>query len=71
MRTTKASPHECPECQGIGYTAATSDSMLDSNGAPLTRRTRDEEGIAEKTTVRKGSGCPRCLGTGQLLPRMH
>lgn len=59
MRITKALPTECPDCSGLGYTEATCDTME-------TRRDR-EYGIVEKKTLSKGSGCPRCLGTGQIV----
>lgn len=59
MRITKARPTECSECNGLGYTDATCDIME-------VRRDR-EYGTVEKKTVSKGSGCPRCLGTGQSV----
>lgn len=58
-RITKARDTECQTCSGLGYTADTADTME-------TRRDR-EYGIVEKKTLSKGSGCPRCLGTGQIV----
>jgi len=56
-RLTKAKPTECPVCQGIGYTRAT---------CPELEQRIDKDGRTKLATVRLGSGCPRCLGTGQL-----
>lgn len=63
MRITKKSETECTHCNGLGYTADTAAVME-------TRRDR-EYGVVEKKTLAQGSGCPKCLGTGQLFPRMH
>lgn len=56
-RITKARSTECPACQGMGYTRATCTE---------TAQVIDKDGKSRIVTTRLGSGCPRCLGTGQL-----
>lgn len=49
-------PTECPACNGWGYTPATcTEYQLDKI-----------DGRDSMRTTKLGSGCPRCLGTGQL-----
>jgi hypothetical protein len=72
-RITGARETECPECNGLGYTHATCDDMQTRK---VTREEHEQSHVSlppvvEMRTIRKGSGCPRCLGTGQLMPRMH
>lgn len=45
---------ECPTCEGIGYT---------TNTAPTTQKQSD----GKLVTLKLGSGCEKCLGTGQLV----
>ena len=56
-RITKSKPTECSACQGIGYTRATCTEMVQQI---------DKDGRSRLITQRLGSGCPRCLGVGQL-----
>ncbi len=62
MRITGKLLTECPECHGVGYTPATAAEM----------HAHCEDPDLEQFTVYRdnvpqlGSGCPRCLGTGQL-----
>lgn len=56
-RITKAHVDECKECQGIGYTRATSPELSQQIGA---------DGKSRLVTLKRGSGCPRCLGTGRI-----
>ena len=58
-RVTKASPNECPDCGGMGYTVETTAEMQ----LRFNKRLGD---MVERRTIKQGSGCPRCLGTGQL-----
>jgi RecJ-like exonuclease len=53
QRVTKALATECPDCNGFGYTQNTCPEMVIERGR-------------EKRTLQQGSGCPRCLGTGQI-----
>lgn len=58
-RTTGALQAECETCDGMGYTEATCTEMhLDWNA--------ELGAFVEQWTVKQGSGCPHCLGTGQL-----
>lgn len=59
MRITGALKTECPHCRGLGYTPQTSAEME-------TQWSRDNQDYVEIKTIRQGSGCPRCHGTGQL-----
>lgn len=68
-RITGQKPTECSKCSGLGYTRETADLME-------TRRPTAQEVLdygmdprewVECATVRKGSGCPRCKGVGQIL----
>lgn len=63
MRITKARKTECRECYGLGYTPATAAEMVTENFEPYleigTQRTLDGVPLV-------GSGCPRCLGLGQM-----
>lgn len=58
-RITKAKPTECPECVGIGYTHKTAPDIRIINE-------RLQTVLDKFGRPRLGSGCPRCLGTGQL-----
>lgn len=58
-RITKAKPTECPDCSGMGYTEHTTAEMQ-------TRFNKRMGEVVERRTIKQGSGCPRCLGTGQL-----
>lgn len=58
-RVTKAKKSECPVCQGIGYTRATCTEI----GQAI-----DADGRTRLFTRFIGSGCPKCMGTGQLAP---
>lgn len=58
-RLTAASETECPACFGLGVTPASAPEME-------LRYNRDMGGHVEVRTVRQGSGCLRCGGTGQL-----
>lgn len=51
--------HECPACQGLGHTR-------DSAPVMEMRYERDLGGYVEVRTIKQGSGCWKCLGTGQL-----
>jgi RecJ-like exonuclease len=52
-QATGALATECPTCHGMGQTRNTCTEMeVDKDG--------------HSHTVLQGSGCPRCLGTGQL-----
>ncbi len=58
-RATGALQAECPVCHGTGYTPATC--------AEMTMVWSQEMGAyVEQKTMRQGSGCPRCLGVGQI-----
>lgn len=59
MRTTGALPTECPACAGFGY---------NDKCAPEMRLVLNEEmgAYVEVETIKQGSGCLRCGGTGQL-----
>jgi len=59
VRTTGALQAECPNCDGMGYTEATCTEM--------TMRFEPEvKAYVEWETVKQGSGCYNCHGTGQL-----
>ena len=60
LRVIGRKPTECPECDGVGYTQYT---------APTLRH--DKKG--KLFTFKQGSGCPVCLGLGQVesLPLME
>ncbi len=49
---------ECVECEGKGYTADT---------APEFRFIRLDK-KSRMVTIKQGSGCPVCYGTGKWLP---
>jgi len=51
-RTTGAHPAECPACEGFGYTAASATEMVRQDGKLI--------------TVKLGSACLKCHGTGRL-----
>lgn len=57
--TTRALDTECPACHGTGHTDACRPTME-------MRYDRDLGGHVEVRTIQQGSGCLRCLGTGQL-----
>jgi hypothetical protein len=81
-RITGALATECPTCRGIGYTPDTAPEMHtlkevapewvlnfrgyfveveEFTGHELEYETQRRDGVPQL-----GSGCPRCLGTGQL-----
>jgi hypothetical protein len=59
VRVTGELRNECPECRGMGYTNATCAVMR-------LEYSQDMGGYVELETLQQGSGCPCCLGTGQL-----
>lgn len=56
-------PHkdECPVCKGVGYTRETATEF---NYSPPS-----EFNKGQYLTVKPGSGCPRCGGTGRIDAR--
>ena len=59
MRITGMKPTECPICHGLGYTEASKAEMRCVWNAERTD-------YVEVKTLKQGSGCLRCGGTGQL-----
>jgi hypothetical protein len=59
-RITGARATECADCHGFGYTEKTC--------AEMQYRNDPEFGLVEAVTLRIGSGCYSCGGTGQLAP---
>jgi hypothetical protein len=54
----------CPMCAGMGYTRDTAAEME-------LRFDRELGGHVEVRTLKQGSGCPKCLGTGFLNDRVR
>lgn len=52
-RITGKKPTECKQCEGIGYTTNTAPTMQKQSDGKL-------------VTLKLGSGCEKCLGTGQV-----
>lgn len=52
---------ECSECKGLGVTEET---------APERRRVKGKKGDVWKT-IKRGSGCPKCLGVAFGPLRTH
>lgn len=61
QRTTRQHPDECPTCNGLGQDD-------DSTTEMVRRKVRDAQGVMRKclVTLKQGSGCLRCGGTGRL-----
>lgn len=68
-RVTGAKPTECPACGGLGYTRDTADRMETRHPTPeeVAEYGLHPKEWVECATLLKGSGCPRCKGTGQRL----
>lgn len=66
-RITRSLATECFVCNGLGYTRATAAEMKCRNPYPsevLEYGLHPRE-FVECQTLKRGSGCPRCHGTGQ------
>jgi len=68
QRVTKALPTECPECAGLGVTEATAPERLRETVGGKKRWVYAMNTRALFSRPLLGSGCPRCLGVGQLAP---
>lgn len=56
---------ECPVCNGIGYTRDTAPAMHTRFDEELQARVEFATEY-HNMVPQLGSGCPRCLGTGQI-----
>jgi hypothetical protein len=69
MRITGSLSTECPDCRGVGYTTNTAAEMHtlwnDERGEHVEHFTMYRDAVPQL-----GSGCPRCLGLGQLHARV-
>lgn len=71
-RLTGARSTECSACHGIGYTYHTEAEMQMREERTVEWRRRRTEyyqvermRVVEAKTLKQGSGCPACQGTGQ------